>query len=207
MDAVKKGLVVSAIVIIALLLTAFSGCPKNSSQDNKSQEIKNHKKELSKESIKVKKQEKERENPESPQTKNSNASKIEQFAFIKKIYTKSSSDFAEVDYAQFLTGDEADKAAQEAGEVGTGEDVPNDYYIKNVNGKIRTFKISQNVKIIVQTNKMASGGQLQDQQITYSTFKHIFITKPNNQSMMVNNGYWLTIKGDEITKFKEQYVP
>lgn len=44
-----------------------------------------------------------------------------------------------LDYAQWLTGDEADRAAEEDGVIQPGEGVPNDYYIRNVNDQLRNI--------------------------------------------------------------------
>jgi hypothetical protein len=51
------------------------------------------------------------------------------------------------DYAQWLTGEEANQAAIEDGVIAEGETVPNDYYIRNENQQLRTLSLVDGVAI------------------------------------------------------------
>lgn len=56
------------------------------------------------------------------------------------------------DYAQWLTGDEANQAAFEDGEIASIEEgVPNDYYIRNVNSRLRTLPIDDAAAVWLAT--------------------------------------------------------
>ncbi|MDF1597566.1 MAG: hypothetical protein P1T08_15920 [Acidimicrobiia bacterium] len=52
------------------------------------------------------------------------------------------------DYAQWLSGDEANQAAFEEGVIASVEEgVPNDYYIRNVNPQLRTLPLADDVTV------------------------------------------------------------
>ncbi len=55
------------------------------------------------------------------------------------------------DYAQWLTGEEADRAAVEDGEIAEGESVPNGYYIRNVTPQLRTLPLADGVSLFLPT--------------------------------------------------------
>ena len=77
------------------------------------------------------------------------------YCYIKRIYDEDGDTYLEVDFVQFLKGDEAveiakreDEAPYDINENGdTIYFVYNDYYISNQNPKLRTFKLSPDVKI------------------------------------------------------------
>ncbi len=57
------------------------------------------------------------------------------------------------DYAQWLTGAEANQAAFEDGVIGSVEEgVPNDYYIRNVNSQLRTLPVAPDAIVILSTS-------------------------------------------------------
>lgn len=128
---------------------------------------------------------------------------------IKRVYSSGGKRYLDIDYIQFLTGDEANAAAIEDDYIEPGDTVPNDYYIRNVNPRIRTFEISNSVAIIAQTYTTNPDGSFVfgDDVLDFSTFKTIFETNdPRNQNM-IHNPYWITLRGDLITKIEEQYLP
>lgn len=53
------------------------------------------------------------------------------------------------DLAQWFEGDEADRAAQEDGAVGPGEEIENDVYIRNDNDRIRRVAVDPRVAVTV----------------------------------------------------------
>lgn len=70
-----------------------------------------------------------------------------EFAFLTSV----AADEVMADYAQWLTGDEADQAAIEDGEIAEGESVPNGYYIRNVNPQLRTLTMADGVTFFLPT--------------------------------------------------------
>ena len=124
------------------------------------------------------------------------------YCYIKKIYDKNGDTYLEVDFIQFLRGDEAVKVAKREGEapydINENGDtiyfVYNDYYISNQNPKLRTFKLSPDVKIDllnfgineeIKDNELAS---LKNKELEYSPMIII------SESGIVN-------------KIVEQYIP
>ena len=77
-----------------------------------------------------------------------------QIGYIKAIYTKNNKEYLDIDYVQYLTGDEAIEAVEEDGECPAdiypdpSYCIPNGFYIRNQNPKIRTFEILKNVEIL-----------------------------------------------------------
>ncbi len=121
---------------------------------------------------------------------------------LKRVYTSGSKNYLDIDYVQFLTGEKADEAAREDGEIGPGEHVPNDYYIRNVNPKIRTFEIGEDVEIVVETYPITTEGfVLRKQELDFATFKQAF---ENNE---VTTLFWITLRDGVVVKIEEQYVP
>jgi spore germination protein GerM len=72
------------------------------------------------------------------------------FAFL----TKATATELMADYAQWLSGDEANQAAFEDGVIGSVEEgVPNDYYIRNVNDLLRTLPLSPDAVVSLPTSR------------------------------------------------------
>jgi len=61
--------------------------------------------------------------------------------------TQVGSDEVVADYAQWMTGEEANQAAIEDGVIAEGETVDNDYYIRNQNPQLRTLPLADNAAI------------------------------------------------------------
>jgi len=127
--------------------------------------------------------------------------------FIKKVYTKNGKNYLDVDYIQWLTGTEAEKALREDGQCPkTGECIVyDDYYIRNVNPLIRTFEISPDVEITMQTYEMEATGQIHAQKINISQFSQIWNT--SSISGMQIAPYHIGIGNKKILEISEQYIP
>lgn len=69
----------------------------------------------------------------------------EHFVFIR--FVDAPARIVTFDLSQFLTGDEAQQAAEEDGAVAPGEPVPNDYYIRNQNAKLRDLPVRASLKL------------------------------------------------------------
>ena len=105
-----------------------------------------------------------------------------------------------------LSGTEADKAAIADGDIPAGEHVPNDYYIRNKNPKLRTFEVAFNAKITMKTYK-ANGG-LKPKTITFSELKALY-SKNDEEAKMFKKyvPYWIELKGSTITSIEELFIP
>ena len=102
-----------------------------------------------------------------------------------------------VDVVQFLTGEAAEKAAQEDGEEAF------DYYVRNQNAKLRTLSFTATVKITVNTlTASESGSSSKDTVITLAKLQSFF-AKGQAQKRL----FYVTLTGGAVTAITEQYLP
>jgi hypothetical protein len=102
------------------------------------------------------------------------------------------------DLIQFFTGDAAAKAAAEDGEESPP---PNDYYIRNVNDRLRTLPVAADAPITV--NVLAaptSGNATQDVSVTLAQLAGYF---PNSGTAP----FWLTVAQGRVTRIAQQFLP
>jgi hypothetical protein len=102
------------------------------------------------------------------------------------------------DLIQFFTGDAAAKAAAEDGEESPP---PNDYYIRNVNPRLRTLPVRDGAPITV--NALAA-------QATGSSTKDVLVDLAKLASYFPNSGtppFWITVEQGQVTRIAQQYLP
>lgn len=102
------------------------------------------------------------------------------------------------DLIQFFTGEAATKAAAEDGEESPP---PNDYYIRNVNSRLRTLPVRSDAPITV--NVLAAGS-------TGSSTKDVSVTLDELASYFPNSGtapFWITVEQGQVTKIAQQFLP
>jgi hypothetical protein len=102
------------------------------------------------------------------------------------------------DLIQFFTGEAATKAAAEDGEESPP---PNDYYIRNVNSRLRTLPVRSDAPITV--NVLAA-------QSTGSSTKDVSVTLDELASYFPNSGtapFWITVEQGQATKIAQQFLP
>jgi hypothetical protein len=100
------------------------------------------------------------------------------------------------DLIQWFSGDAAAKAAAEDGEESPP---PNDYYIRNVNPRLRTLPVTGGARLTLtrltvgpSTGNAAAAVEVDLATIADSGIDHVF---------------WATVQGGQITRLEEQYVP
>ena len=102
------------------------------------------------------------------------------------------------DLIQFFTGEAATKAAAEDGEESPP---PNDYYIRNVNSRLRTLPVASGAPITV--NVLAA-------QSTGSSTKDVSVTVDELAGYFPNSGtapFWITVEQGQVTKIAQQFLP
>jgi hypothetical protein len=102
------------------------------------------------------------------------------------------------DLIQFFTGEAATKAAAEDGQESPP---PNDYYIRNVNSRLRTLPVRSDAPITV--NVLAA-------QSTGSSTKDVSVTLEELASYFPNSGtapFWITVEQAQVTKIAQQFLP
>ena len=67
---------------------------------------------------------------------------IKAMGYIDEVWEEGGTRYISIDYAEMLTGQEAMDAAVEAGYIAPGEDLPNDYFIRNDNPQKREFTVA-----------------------------------------------------------------
>ena len=102
------------------------------------------------------------------------------------------------DLLQFFTGEAAAKAAAEDGEESPP---PNDYYIRNVNSRLRTLPVRPDAPITV--NVLAA-------QSTGSSTKDVSVTLDKLASYFPNSGtapFWIPVEQGQVAKIAQQFLP
>jgi len=128
---------------------------------------------------------------------------IKAMGFIDKVYVKDGKRYISIDYAEMLTGPEAVAAAIAAGFLSPGEDLPNDYWIRNDNPQKRTFQVSDSVAITTST---WYGGM--EQPVTWAQFKSFWnATPPADATHLREVPWWIERDGPLVVKIDEQYLP
>lgn len=123
------------------------------------------------------------------------------FGYIRSIDTASQT--MVFDLAYFLTGDEANEAAEEHGDE---VPVPNDYYIVNDNPKLRTLAVAPDVRIWV----IDWGNCCDPVEGEVQPFVDAFETKQHAWDAMYQGAesqYWLTVDGGVVVEIEEQFLP
>jgi hypothetical protein len=102
-----------------------------------------------------------------------------------------------LDLVQFFTGPAANKAAEEdhAAEVPP----PNDYWIRNANMLLRTLTVGTSARVTVNTLAAEETGSA-DKDVKVS------LTKLASYDLS-NHLFWVTVRGDTVTRLTEQFLP
>ncbi len=111
------------------------------------------------------------------------------------------------DLIDFLTGDAAKKAWKKAYPDDSDDGPPNDYFIVNDNPKLRTLPAMDSLvlKVVDQDNQDGSANKAVDFADAPAYFKSI---KPDTSDHRIAwNPFWITVKGGQIIKMEEQFLP
>jgi hypothetical protein len=102
------------------------------------------------------------------------------------------------DLIQFFTGDAAARAAAEDGQESPP---PNDYYIRNVNPRLRTLPVAAGAPITVNVLAAPSTG---------SSTKDVTVTLDKLATYFPNSGtapFWITVEQGQATRIAQQFLP
>jgi hypothetical protein len=130
----------------------------------------------------------------------------EHFGYIRSVSTAGPAATLAFDEAQFLTGTEAQKAAEEDGAVDPGEAVPNDYYVRNPDTTTRTLRIADDAEITAKRCDLCRHGKPGELGAFLASFAkgHQTYADPYRGKYAL---YWLTIEDGQVVAIDEQYVP
>ena len=100
------------------------------------------------------------------------------------------------DLIQFFTGEAAARAAAEDGEESPP---PNDYYIRNVNPRLRTLPVATGARLTLTRQTLGQGGG------------NAAGGAPVDLATVAANGrdhlFWATVQRGRIQRLEEQYIP
>lgn len=133
---------------------------------------------------------------------------IKAMGFIDKVYLQDGKRYISIDYAEMLSGQEAIDAAIAAGEIAPGEDLPNDYFIRNTNPQKRVFEVSDSVAITTST-RWVSGDDM-NAPCTWNDFKSFWGPESaltDDEKHLKNMPWWIERDGQVVVKIDEQYLP
>lgn len=141
-----------------------------------------------------------------------------EFGFLTRV---SASEIV-ADYAQWLSGEEANQAAFEDGVIATVEEgVPNDYYIRNVNPQLRTLRLADEVAVWL----VSPAAGVATIQVELDEWLALFndgapwdyetdvvpIPEPPHGGYFgagtVHAPYWLVVLDGEVIAIEQQYIP
>ncbi len=129
---------------------------------------------------------------------------IRQPAYLMAVHTKDGNNYLEVDYVEWLKGEDAGKAMREDGQCTSGGDsdcyeYPNGYK-RNLNNQIRTLIVSPNATINVSGYMSDLNGQGTNVSIPFNKFKGIF-SEVGSTPVFIT----IDIKNNVVTKIAEPY--
>jgi len=130
----------------------------------------------------------------------------ERFGFIRSVSTAGPAVTLAFDEAEFLTGKEAQEAAEKDGAVQPGEAVPNDYYIRNPNKATKTYPLAKDARITAKRCPLCRRGKPGEVGPFLASFmegRQTYAAPYRGKYAL----YWLTIEDDEVVAIDEQYVP
>lgn len=108
-----------------------------------------------------------------------------------------------VDVIQFLTGEDA-VAAHAEDHPDEPEGPASEYYIRNVNPRLRTLPVASDVAVTV----LWLDSDIETENITFDELPAYFTTNPGPESKYEwLLPFWLTVRDGQVTAIEEQYLP
>lgn len=129
------------------------------------------------------------------------------FAYVKSV-DASSAPTLSVDVADFLIGDEANRAAVAAGAIEEGESVPNDYFVRNEDEATVTVPVAADVRVThiqcAPTCREKIPGRFD---AFAASFREGGSGSLADEYRGAESQYWITVADGEVTAIDEQYLP
>lgn len=129
------------------------------------------------------------------------------FGFVKSLTRSGGNYLMRVDPALMLTGITASRAAVEDGVVAPGEPVPNDYYIRNEDKRLLTFRVPADAHASVIVNPTTGP---RPTVVPVSELAQIVKGKnPRKRPGLwgPESGYWIRVRGDQALAVDQPYRP
>lgn len=123
------------------------------------------------------------------------------FCYVRGVATEAGETIITVDYADLLTGAEANAAATAAGEESPP---PNDYYISNVNPKLRAFSVKPGIFV---TLTASAGHGVDGEDVSLGEWHDFYAGITPGMEGVQHVPYWITIADGIVIEIEEQYLP
>jgi hypothetical protein len=133
---------------------------------------------------------------------------IKALGFIDKVWEEGGKRYISIDYADWLTGQEAVDAAAAAGyTIEPGED---EYWIRNDNPQKRVFQVADTAAMTsASTTPNAQGEMVQS--LTWDTFMSFWSASPPTDPVFPLDldevPWWIERDGQTVVKIDQQYLP
>jgi hypothetical protein len=135
---------------------------------------------------------------------------ISAMGYIEDVWEDSSGRHLSIDYVEWLDGEEATAAAIAQGALAPGEEWDLDFYISNVNPKLREFDILNAVAITTSSRVLEEGGDIVFfAPCTWADFLSFWGPEPFQlyDDLMHSRLWSIERDGNTVVKIDEQYVP
>jgi hypothetical protein len=111
------------------------------------------------------------------------------------------------DVGSFVEGDRAEEIARSDGEIEKGEELDNDYYIRNRVNYARTLRLASDARLrVVGDPPDLVDGDLDDFAAAFDDDEvQPFGDGPSYRGKQ--GSYWVTLDDGEVVRIEEQYVP
>jgi hypothetical protein len=127
------------------------------------------------------------------------------FGYIAAAHLTSEPRQLRFDLAYFLTGEEANAAAEERG---FETPVPNDYFVVNDNPRLRRLPVAADVAIdLVDWKDCCDKRFAGDPARFEAAFATAYKSPPSRRYHGRFSAYWLTLEGGAVVAIEEQYLP
>jgi hypothetical protein len=107
-----------------------------------------------------------------------------------------------VDVIQFLTG-QAARDAYQADHPDDPDGPPNDYYLLNVNPRLRTLPVAADVEVELVLLHLGEGADLKPS--SWERLLDDLAGAPSDQDLISYSPFWLTLDDGVVTRIEEQY--
>ena len=130
------------------------------------------------------------------------------FAYVHEVDTSASPATIRIDVADFLTGDEANRAAVDAGAIEEGESVPNDYFVRNDDQETVVLSVARNVRVTHVQCIAACREQIPGRFAAFAaSFRDSGPKSLADEYRGSQSQYWVTVQDREVVAIAEQYLP
>ena len=132
---------------------------------------------------------------------------VVQYAHVKSLRRTGGRFVMRVDPALWLSGVTAYHAAVEDKAIAPGDAVPNDYYIRDSDHRLLTYRVTSNARVTVLTR--GGSGPLPTTTISVAEFAQIVQGKnPKHRRLLEPKaGFWLRVAIDNVFSLDQQYQP